>query len=390
MADPAGGDSGVIGDDDLVVIAPGDQPPRDEFGLDWSALPVDRGDVVRISCPPAEAEVVELATGAVIVRWPWPDPEFDTDEDAGLLAVFTDRAKRTATLWRYDPDPADRQLAVGDRIQVSIPGCVVNVNYTDVHFHPAPSSIDQIAAGTFSSDGYDEVRMGVLPYGVSECRATVENPDQRIMVGLYGPEPVTVRLVHRPYAWLVDGDQVLDPEANRWSFYKPLSWVELGNAEPGAPLQAPQWPLHLVERYSATPTAEEQAAVTAGSATGSHDDEVSGWRAASGAALIPSEHEGGHNWLPVLDEAGRARVVATVRAGVRAKLLGCSSEKILLALREAEHWYHQVSKIVLNDEDELRVETESIRIDEIKSVLSWLLNHPTADHYNGETIPGDV
>lgn len=233
----SGADSGVIGVG-AVVIAPGDQPPRDEFGLDWSALPVDRGEVVVVSCPPADAEVVELTPTATIVRWPWPDP--DIDQDADLLAVLTDRTRRQPTMWRYDPDPADRQLAVGDRIRVSIPDCVVNVNYTEAHFYPAPSSIDEIAAGTNSADGYEEVFMAVLPYGVSECKATVEEPDLRIRVGLYGPEPVAVRLVHRPYAWLVDGDQVLDPGANRWSFHKPLGWVEKGRSEPGAPLATPQ------------------------------------------------------------------------------------------------------------------------------------------------------
>lgn len=248
-----GGDCSGIGGG-AVVIAPGDQPPCDEFGLDYSALPVDRGDVVVISCPPADAEVVELTAGAVIVRWPWPDPEVE-DEDAGLLAVFTDRNKRAPTLWRFDPDPAERQLAVGDRIQVSIPERVGNVNYTEAHFQPAPSSIEQIVAGSFSGEGYDVVFMGVLPYGVSECRATVAHHDLRIRVDLYGPEPVTVRLLQRPYAWLVDGDQVLDPGAIRWSFYKPLWWVKQGTSEPGAPLAAPQWPLHLIERHGAAPTA---------------------------------------------------------------------------------------------------------------------------------------
>ena len=42
---------------------------------------------------------------------------------------------------------------------------------------------------------------------------------------------------------------------------------------------------------------------------------------------------------------------------------GRTVESILDILREAEHWHHQVSKVVLDSEDERRVELVAIRVE---------------------------
>lgn len=65
---------------------------------------------------------------------------------------------------------------------------------------------------------------------------------------------------------------------------------------------------------------------------------------------------------------------------------GRTVESILDALREAEHWHHQVSKVVLDREDERRVELVAIRVEEIQKILAWLLTQP-GDRYSDEDIP---
>jgi hypothetical protein len=57
-------------------------------------------------------------------------------------------------------------------------------------------------------------------------------------------------------------------------------------------------------------------------------------------------------------------------------LQGRTGESILDALREAEHWHHQVSKVVLDREDECRVELAAIRGKEIQKIPAWLLTQP--------------
>lgn len=67
-------------------------------------------------------------------------------------------------------------------------------------------------------------------------------------------------------------------------------------------------------------------------------------------------------------------------------LQGRTVESILDVLREAEHWHHQVSKVVLDREDERRVELAAIRVEEIQKILAWLPTQP-GDRYSDEDIP---
>jgi hypothetical protein len=67
-------------------------------------------------------------------------------------------------------------------------------------------------------------------------------------------------------------------------------------------------------------------------------------------------------------------------------LQGRTVESILDALREAEHWHHQVSKVVLDREDKRRLEVVAIRVEEIQKILAWLLAQP-GDRYSDEDIP---
>lgn len=374
-----------------VVIAPGDRAPRTTGG--WTdEPPVERGDVLRISCPPADAEVVQAhgegRDGFVVLRWSWQpsgeditgddDDTGEVDEEADrLLAVPVDPAQRPLMLWRYDPDPANVLPSVGDRVKVSIPPTVAHVSYTtETRLH------EDMVAGRPPRDA--DVHIAVLPHGISECQATTEGDnDQRISFSPYGPEPIRVELLHRPYRFLEDGDEVTDPAGRRWKFFKPLSWVNFDRDEPTPPLAAPDWPLHLICRYDMAPTDDEVAAVATATAAGSHADEVTAWRERSGAALIPPEHEGAHDTLPILDKHARAAEAARTRADLRGRTLA----EIVRDREEARDWHHNVAKIVLDDIDAERVERASVRLHEIDRVLAHLRT-TGADTYDGNDITG--
>jgi hypothetical protein len=353
-----------------VVVAPGDRAPRHSDGWGFE-LPIDRGDVLVVACEAQEAEVVHVDDDTVVLEWPW------VDRAAGdrRVALLVDAAHRdhSWSLWRFDPDPA--QISdTGCRVRVSVPPTVVHACYDEVVL-----TADERSSRQPPPD--HAIAVAVLPHGVSECRATTDGPvDQRILLYPWGPEPFTMALVHRPYPWLQDGDEVLDSTGGRWAFYKPLWWVGVDDQRADTkPLAAPMWPLSLVERHGSPPSESAALAVAAGTATGSHDQEVEAWRAASGADLIPPEHEGAHDDLLQLDDAARADEAARTRAD----LVGLTIEQIAAQLDEARHWHHNVSKIVHTAEDQKRVDRAGVRLDEITRVYSWLQGSGL-DHYHGQ------
>lgn len=348
-----------------VVIRPGDPIPRDEDGYAHvDEQTVDRGDVLRVRCTPATAKVVMTTDEAVIIRWPWPqDAEVDDDE-ADMLAIWTDRAERAPMLWRFDPDPADAELTVGDTVEVSIPPAVVHVSYAAALYHDG------------DGDG-DGVELGVLPYGVQE--STTISPGCHLKIYPYADSPITVERLHRPYPFLRDHDQVRDAAGQRWEFFKPLGWVALETGTPAPALAAPQWPLTLLCRgFEDATSAAEQTAVAESTGTGSHADEVAAWCAAAGTVLAPPEYDS----LPRLDDDARAAEAARARADLR----GLSTEEIAREHRLAEMWHHDVGKVVISEADEEHLERVTVRLTEVTRVLDHLRQHGLTG-YDGQDIP---
>lgn len=346
-----------------VVIGPGDSMPRDEDGyahLDEQI--VDRGDVLKVWCPPAATTVVMTTGDAVVIRWPWPQDAELADDESDLLAIPVDRTTRTPMLWRFDPDPADVQLSVGDTVEVSIPPAVVYVSY---------------AARLYHDVDVDGVELGVLPHGVPE--STTISPGCHLKIYPYSDSPITIERLHRPYPFLREHDQVRDAAGQTWEFFKPLGWVALDTSTPAPHLAAPQWPLALLRRgFEDSASAAEQAAVAESTGAGSHADEVAAWCAAAGTVLIAPDYDS----LPRLDEDARLAEAARTRADLR----GLSTEEIAREHRLAEMWHHDVGKVVISEADEEHLERVGVRLAEVTRVLDHLRRHGLAG-YDGQDIP---
>ncbi len=283
--------------------------------MNEAALTVRAGDVVRMSCAPAVADILHVDPHFVILRWPWPRTRFDGSPMTREVYVLRDRTCRIPGLWQYDPDPADPgPLRIGDQITVSAGGTVW-VRYT-----PSGQSRD----------------LGVLPQGVSLAQAGEPGSyqDRRIIVDPYEGEPWTVQLLHRPYPWLDDGDVVLDANTRRWTFYLPPAWVCLEDGASATSLtRRPQIPLRLLYgRHDDPPATEDIAAVSQSSNNFAGClQELVDWCDAAGADPVPagrnlrSEDEPPLNEDEVHDEEARTRV----------DLLGRAREEIAMDLKDA-------------------------------------------------------
>lgn len=327
-----------------VLITPETVLPRTYGTID---LPFDDGDVLKISCPPATAHVEGFGTDTVHLTWPWTAA--GAEPTARAVPFDPSDPARTGELWRYDPAPSP-DLKVGDSITISIPDTVVHVAWAG----DAPGDRSQPHAG-------------VLRYGVQDTDA-VRRDNKLISLYLDGPEPLTIELVHRPYPFLQDHDEVTDPAGRVWSFFKPVGWYEHGGAlRPTGPTRAtegPAWPLRLTGRPSSfEPTEAEAAAVWAATVAGSHADELAAWQHASGttpAEIDYDDHE------PHLSPAVRAAEAARVRANLRGRTLVELQADVDLA----RHWHHTVAKVVLTEEDELHEEYTALKLEETERVLA--------------------
>ncbi|MER6370112.1 hypothetical protein ABT255_17310 [Streptomyces mirabilis] len=109
-----------------ILVSPGDRVPRDSIG--HPDCPIERGDVLRVSCPPGAVKVVEVwDESTAVVEWPWPEP------DAKRRATFAVRLPESgtgqfATPFRNTPRLAQGALREGDTITVDMPPTVVHVS----------------------------------------------------------------------------------------------------------------------------------------------------------------------------------------------------------------------------------------------------------------------
>ncbi|PRX12225.1 hypothetical protein CLV67_12982 [Actinoplanes italicus] len=213
------------------------------------------GDVLVVSCPFAPTVVTGLDRYHVSIRWPWweIDPESEDVRWSGDAALGLDDPDEL-----YVTEPPTGSLTVGDTCRVGMPPRIVHV---------------------LEADEFDEPQLtGWLPRPTKVLlvlRAGEEpNPEyefQGTTVEVDGGVPITFETIFRPYAFLELGDDVADAAGRAWRFGGALGWTAYDDGE-----GVPAWPLTLLSGCA------DPAAVTAATASGSHDDEVARWRAAAG------------------------------------------------------------------------------------------------------------
>jgi len=349
-----------------ILVSPGDRVPRWDLN-GHPDCPIERGDVLRVSCPADEAKVVEVWDDAVaVIEWPWPEP------DAKRRPTFAVELPQSGTVtfaapFRNTPSLA-RGVREGDTITVDLPPTVVHVSYTTDTWYA-----DDRDAGRPPADSH--VIVAVLPYGVSETQETTRgNADQRLMLRPWAAAPMTVELLCRPYEMLEDHDKVRDATGTTWLYTGPLDFHTRDRRTPRT--EGPVWPLTLTERLTTEPKPDEIEAVAAATATGSHQEELEQWREACGADLVEFESRKVPDALSPMHKAMLAR---QARRSVHGKTLAEVEEE-----REgARRMYRLYSKVVLDEEDQARMETAIVRLDTLDEVLEEM-RASGAERYSGE------
>jgi hypothetical protein len=260
--------------------------PRDGTGR--LLVPFRPGDVLAVSAPFVDTVATSVSETEAILRWPWrrADPDSISGWTGGEFGFpFREQHK---TLYRTEPPL--RALRAGQRCRVGIPPTLLHVVEIesldapeDTSMLPRPSGwLTLLPAGT-AFDPTDRDRC------VDVELVAAWEPDGPTP-GVELVEPIRMELVFRPYAFLVDGEVVVDADGRRWRFEVPYWWQELGRAGQGwlTPrwVGAPSWPLALAAEDGAVALARG-AAVAAATASGSHGDEVERWRELARAEPTP-------------------------------------------------------------------------------------------------------
>jgi hypothetical protein len=238
---------------DGVIVASGGPVQTDAAGRAVVALRV--GDVLGVSCPFAAAEVTTVRRSIAVVTWPWPGPH-------GQVAFPLDELHLTA----FRTEPGWHELRADGTCLVGIPPSRLYVGGVHVYRQPVERDTGRL-----------RVIVGVAPCGTPPV---VDLVPQGYAFEPYGPEPVRVELLMRPYAFLADGDVVVDTAGASWRFRPPYWFTGPHGAGP-SPEPGPVWPLTLTERDGHTPAPDAVAAVAEATADGSHDAVLAAWQAAS-------------------------------------------------------------------------------------------------------------
>ncbi|MDW6058082.1 hypothetical protein SAZ11_08265 [Streptomyces sp. FXJ1.4098] len=222
--------------------------------------------------------------------------------------------------------------------------------------------------------------VAVLPHGVSETQETTrDGPDQRLILHPWSADPMTAELLCLPYAMLEDHDQVRDAACTVWSYTGPLDFHTADRRTTRA--EGPAWPLTLTERFTMEPKPGDVEVVAAATATGSHQQELDRWRQACGADLVEFETR---EVPDVLSPMHKAMLARQARRSVRGKTLAEVEE----AREEARRVYRLVSKVVLDEEDQARLEAAVVELDTLDEVLETMRS-TGAERYEGEQLTRD-
>ncbi|MFJ4191920.1 hypothetical protein [Kitasatospora sp. NPDC089509] len=225
-----------------------------------------RGDVLMVECPFVEAAVTGVRRDHVSLRWPWweVDPEAEGVSWNGDVALPTPEDRDwERSFFRTEPPPG--ALEAGGTCLVGIPPTVVHV--VAVHRFEPP-----LVTGWLPRPAcyLDVLRQGETHDPEREYQAYELDPA--------GGEPIRLRLLFRPFAFLEPGDEVADRAGRAWRFDAAWDW----HAFDGERSAVPAWPLALLTRGAGAPRVEEAAAVARATAVGGHAEEVERW---SGLAL---------------------------------------------------------------------------------------------------------
>jgi hypothetical protein len=320
-------DTDVAGASGHLLADDGGPCPTDALGRPRSRF--RPGDVLRVSCPLRETEVVDANRSHVCVRWPWrwlQEAQDRQDQASGVdnskwrgqLCFDRDKDHPDAG-WLFQFDPGLPVLVAGDRCRVGIPPTIVHV--LDVFSWWVPHR--------WSLDPPGSLAVQVFPQGVPH---DLGRDDLLDSLRPYEREPIRVELLFRPYPHLRDLDVVADRHGRRWAFCAPWWWVELDrdDASQGlpAPLAGPAWPLTLLAGTDGDAQAERAAQVTQVTAEGEHASHLAAWSRLAAAAPLGLEHQSmpGPDGHEPLEDRDR------VPADTRADLLGMTFTQILDAL----------------------------------------------------------
>lgn len=348
-----------------IIVAPGDRVPRDMTG--HPDCPIKPGDVLRVSCPAGQATVDDVwDASTVVIEWPWREPDAQRRPTFALRLPETDGPVQFATPFRNDPAHL-RELRKGDTITVDMPPTVVHVSYSDATWYA-----DDRDGGRPPADGH--VVVAVLPYGVNETVGTTsDGADQRLLLRPWAAAPMTIELLCRPFEMLRSHDRVRDAAGTTWTYIGPLDFNTPERRTPRA--EGPVWPLTLIERYMSEPRPEAIEAVAAATATGSHHEELDRWREASGADLVEFPT---HEVPDMLSPAQKLELAARARRSV----VGLTLDEVEEAREGARRVYRLVSKVVLDDEDQRRMEEAGVALDALDEVLAEMRSTAAA-RYEG-------
>ncbi|PZT77535.1 MULTISPECIES: hypothetical protein [unclassified Streptomyces] len=228
------------------------------------------GDIVTLRCVPREAAVAGVSDQCVSVRWPWNeiDPDSMTQWN-GLRSI-----PRTPDTPDWDSEPF-QVLSPADVIrpqgvcEVAIPDVVAYVAAIDEF--PEPLDVGWLPR---PSVYLTLVSHGVrVPPHAEEVGFTLD-PD--------GAEPIEAEMIHRPYAFLRDGDEVVDHAGRAWTFSAPWRWTSFDQG----PGNAPEWPLNLISRDREADSQGDERVARATS-SGTHADEITRWLTHAGLDEAP-------------------------------------------------------------------------------------------------------
>lgn len=337
-----------------VLVTGGGPCPRDEAGRPRSVFRV--GDVLRVSCPFLEAEVVGAHQWEVRVRWPWRQADVPSAPGGDGEVVFPLDQRASRSLFQLDREPG--RLRPGDRCRVGIAPRVIHVAAIRRWFP------DQDLGWRHRC-----LCLWVLPQGVPhDLGEDVE------VLDAYGAEPVRVELLARLYGFLDDLDVVADRRGRRWEFCRPYWWVEVDRDDEReglpAPLAGPAWPLTLLAgRDGGDPEPMQAERVTRVTVQGDHPGHLAAWSELAGAPPVPAEDQ----HPPVRPQPFLDRAAAEAeRAQTRAELLGLSFTQVLRAFSHA--WVERLQIVEDAGDAELgpMLERTELRLGEMADVLRQL------------------
>ncbi|MEV0622294.1 hypothetical protein AB0I81_53880 [Nonomuraea sp. NPDC050404] len=218
------------------------------------------GDILQLSCDPISVPILDTSSHYVTVRLPWHqvDPESEYGWDGNhQLPRHLDSAEWSATPFRFEGNPM--LFVPGENRVISIPRTITYV--AGIEQFDQPLDIGWLPRPTKT--------VSLLPQGEEWSELSEE---QGFSYNLPGDEFISVERLFRPYAYLEDGDALLDSRGVTWRFKRPWLW-EAADGEAGI---LPEWPLAL-QRSGRTSTT-------------SHFDELRRWEEYSHVPAVSLEH----------------------------------------------------------------------------------------------------